>query len=109
MFDTLKRITELRTARGWSVYHLAKLTDIPQSTISTWYRRGLCPPIDKIERLCEAFGISLSQFFYEEDDGTTSDIDILHKYTLLSTEQQKIITDLFKVFIQNKEDRSHCD
>lgn len=100
MFDTLKRITELRTARGWSVYHLAKLTDIPQSTISTWYRRGLCPPIDKIERLCEAFGISLSQFFYLEDTDNNPDLLLLHDWTLLSSEQQKIIEELIQIFIK---------
>ena len=100
MFDTLKRITELRTARGWSVYHLAKLTDIPQSTISTWYRRGLCPPIDKIERLCEAFGISLSQFFYLEDTDNNPDLLFLHDWTLLSSEQQKIIKELIQIFIK---------
>ena len=100
MFDTLKRITELRTARGWSVYHLAKLTDIPQSMISTWYRRGLCPPIDKIERLCEAFGISLSQFFYLEDTDNNPDLLLLHDWTLLSSEQQKIIEELIQIFIK---------
>ena len=109
MFDTLGRITELREARGWSIYHLAKLSGIPQSTIATWYRKGLCPPIDKLEILCNTFGITLSEFFHIENYDNPSHIDLFHKWTLLSKDQQKIIEDLFKVFIQGKEDRVHCD
>ena len=53
-FDVLQRITDLRLARGLSVYRLAKLSGIPQSTIATWYQKKLSPPIDKIERVCDA-------------------------------------------------------
>ncbi len=63
MFDTLGRIKELREARGWSVYRLAKESGISQSTISTWYQKNLCPPVDKIEKICNALDISLCQFF----------------------------------------------
>ena len=102
MFDTLGRITELRRAKGWSVYHLAKLSGISQSTIATWYRKSLCPPIDKLEVLCNTFGITLSEFFHIENNDNPSHIDLFHKWTLLSTEQQKIITDLILVFTNNK-------
>ena len=46
MFDVLARIQELRESREWSVYKLAKLSGIPQSTIATWYQKNLYPPID---------------------------------------------------------------
>ena len=59
MFDVLARIQELRESREWSVYKLAKLSGIPQSTIATWYQKNLYPPIDKIEILCNTFQISL--------------------------------------------------
>ena len=63
MFDVLARIQELRESREWSVYKLAKLSGIPQSTIATWYQKNLYPPIDKIEILCNTFQISLHDFF----------------------------------------------
>ena len=53
MFNVLERLQELREARGLSVYRLAKLSGIPQSTIATWYQKNLYPPIDKLEMLLD--------------------------------------------------------
>ena len=73
MFDVLGRITELRNERGWSVYRLAKNTEIPQSSVATWYGKGIAPPMEAIEKMCTAFGITLSEFFEEkqQEDGET--------------------------------------
>lgn len=73
MFDTLKRIKELREERKWSVYRLALLSGIPQSTIATWYQKNLSPPIDKLEILCKTFEISLSEFFCEGSPRTLTE------------------------------------
>ena len=64
--DILNKITRLRMERGWSEYQLAET----QSTISSWYRRNMLPSIPSLERICEAYGITLSQFFLEKDDNT---------------------------------------
>ncbi len=71
-FDVLKRIDEERTARNWSEYTLAKNADLTQSTISTWYRKGLQPSVASLEKICTAFGISLSQFFSEKNTASTT-------------------------------------
>lgn len=104
MFDVLKRIKELREARGWSVYRLAKLSNIPQSTIATWYQKNLYPPIDKIEQLCDTFEISLADFFIVADIAETSHINekTFQNLALLSPEQRKIIMDLIEVFLNHK-------
>ncbi len=72
-FDVLKRIDEERTARNWSEYTLAKNADLTQSTISTWYRKGLQPSVASLEKICTAFGITLSQFFAEKNTTVHSD------------------------------------
>ena len=64
MFNVLERMEELRKARGLSVYKLAKLSGIPQSTIATWYQKNLYPPIDKLEILCNTFELSTVEFLY---------------------------------------------
>ena len=68
MIDVLERITEYRTQKGWSEYQLAEKSGLTQSTISSWYRRNLIPSIPSLNKICRAFGITLSQFFSEEHD-----------------------------------------
>ena len=45
MEDILARIIKLRQARGWSEYQLAVKSALPQSTISSWYRKDLVPSV----------------------------------------------------------------
>ena len=65
--DVLARITALRTGRNWSEYQLAERSGLTQSTISSWYRKNMMPSIPSLERICDAFDITLSQFFLEDD------------------------------------------
>lgn len=102
MFDVLKRINELREERGWSVYKLAKLTNIPQSTIATWYQKNLYPPVDKLEILCEVFGISLSEFFYTGSNYPLSaeQLAILQKWALLSDKEKNAVIHVIDTFLE---------
>lgn len=68
--DTLNRILELREERNWTEYKLAEKSGITQSTISTWYRKNIQPTVPSIQKICDAFGITLSQFFLENDEYT---------------------------------------
>lgn len=40
MTDILGIIKKQREARGWSEYQLAERSGLPQSTISSWYKKG---------------------------------------------------------------------
>ena len=99
-FDVLNRITELRQARGLSVYRLARLSGIPQSTIATWYQKNLYPPIDKIERVCRAMDVSLAEFFRTADDyyiGNPEDAILLEKWHSLPVHEKKALTEMLEV------------
>ena len=37
-------------------------------TGSSWYRKNMLPTIPSLERICDAFNITLSQFFLEDED-----------------------------------------
>lgn len=73
--DILDKITQLRQERGWSENQLAEKSGLTQSTISSWYRKNLLPTIPSLTYICNAFGISLSQFFLEEDGNTVQITD----------------------------------
>lgn len=70
MINVLERITELRKERHWTEYQLAEKSGLTQSTISSWYRKGMLPTIPSLAKICDAFGISLSQFFLDNSNQT---------------------------------------
>ena len=70
MNNILDKITKLREERHWTEYQLAEKSGLTQSTISSWYRKDMLPTIPSLMKICSAFGISMSQFFLEEDEMT---------------------------------------
>ena len=54
-----------RQERNWTEYQLAEKSGLPQSTISSWYRKNQIPSVQSLEKICSAFNITLSQFFTE--------------------------------------------
>ena len=94
MKDILTAITEYRVVRGWTEYQLAEKSGLPQSTISSWYRKNMVPTIPSLEKICTAFGITLSQLFAEDDSPvslTESQQKLLDCWSKLSEDQQAVI------------------
>ena len=94
MKDILTAITHLRLARGWTEYHLAEMADLPQSTISSWYRKNSTPSVASLEKICKAFGITLSQLFAEGNEAvvlTDSQRSLLERWSRLKPEQQEAL------------------
>ena len=89
--DVLARIIELRDARGWSEYQLAEKSGMAQSTISSWYRKRMLPTIPSLEKICDAFDITLAQFFIENPDEAVTlnekQMNLLNSCVKLSPEQ----------------------
>ncbi len=65
--DVIKRLNKLRAERKMSVYRLAELTGINQSTLANTFSRGIVPSLGNLELMCEALGVTLAQFFAEEE------------------------------------------
>lgn len=91
-------ITKLRTMRGWSEYKLSVESGIPQSTISSWYRKGACPSVASLEAICKAFGISIAQFYGEDNALTAEQKQLLEAYSCMTDEQRKALLQLLATF-----------
>ncbi len=94
MKDILATITAYRKERGWTEYQLAERSGLPQSTMSSWYRKNMMPTLPSLEKICTAFGITLSQLFAEGDalvSLTESQQKLLERWTRLSEEQQSVV------------------
>ena len=96
-FDILGRIEKERAARNWSEYALAENSGLTQSTISTY----LQPNVASIEKICSGFGITLSQFFQEEDPVylTNEQKEILDLWAKLSPTQREAVTKMLCAFL----------
>ena len=104
MFDVLEKITSLREERGWTTYRLSKLSGIPQSTISTWYRKNLMPPIDKLEIICQTFGITLAEFFndtYVLVSMTEEEKNMLSQWNLLTPAQRAAVINIIGLLLSS--------
>lgn len=104
-FNVLRKIEAEKEKRGWNDYQLAQNAEINQSIISTWKKRSIEPSLASIEMLCTAFGITLSEFF-SEDEGpvvlTSEQKETLDLWNGFLPEQRKAITDLLKAMSEKK-------
>lgn len=94
MKEILSTITEYREERGWTEYQLAEHAGLPQSTISSWYRKNMVPTIPSLKKICTAFRITLSQLFAEGDAPvslTESQRKLLRRWARLSDDQQSVV------------------
>lgn len=97
MVDILERITRQRLLRDWTEYELAQRSALPQSTISSWYRKNMLPSLSSLEKICHAFDMTMAQFLSENANLTeiTSEQEmLLKKWELLSPKQKAAFLDL---------------
>lgn len=95
MIDVLEKILKYRKERGWTEYELAKRSDLPQSTISSWYHKNMQPPLGSLDKIAHAFGFTLSQMLSEDDNiiATDGEKALLHEWNRLEPEQQRHLLD----------------
>lgn len=89
--DINKKINDLRFQRGWSMYELAQEMGITQSTLTSIMKRGNAPKIETLQRICDAFGITLAQFFMEDE-----------QLEILSGEEKRLVS-LFRKLPEEKQ------
>lgn len=95
--DILKRIEELKNARGWTDYKLALESGIAQSTLATMKQRKTPLKVDALQSICEAFGITLAQFFLENEEVeilSAQERRLVESYRKLPDKKQKALLSL---------------
>lgn len=67
--NTITRVYELLDDRELSLTKLAEMSGVAYSTIKMAESRNTQLSVDTIERICNALGITLSEFFAEPKAG----------------------------------------
>ena len=91
--DVLEKIDKLRKERGWSVNYLAMEAELTQSTLNNLYTRKTEPKISTLRSICKAFGITLADFFNDEE---TADDELIRRVKGLSGENKSALLQLLK-------------
>ncbi len=102
--NTVERLKQLLKERNWTEYRLAKEGGLSMSTLQNIYKRNTIPTIDTLERICTAFGITLSQFFAE---GETVDLSpelkrLFDGWVNLTLEQKQAVQTIINAFNHDK-------
>lgn len=86
-----KRILELCKQKGWTEYRLAKETNIPNSSINAMFKNNHVPSIYNLQKICNAFQITLSQFFnstlFQQDVTTSIYIELWNQLSIPDKEK----------------------
>lgn len=98
IMDVITRIKQLATERNWTEYRLVKETELAPSTIANIYHRDTIPSIPTLEIICTAFGITLSQFFSDDNMISLSaeQAELLEHWSTITPAQRNIILELLK-------------
>ena len=98
--DILDKIDNLRKQRGWSIYKLAEEATLTQSTVANMFARKSLPSINTLKLICEAFNMSLAEFFSE--DVVVEKTTISSKFQKLSERDKKIVNSLIDLMYNKK-------
>lgn len=92
--DILKRIKELQKERGWTNYQLAQEATMTQSTLTNMFARKTLPSVTTLIAICDAFELTLSEFFSENETTlilSNDETQLIQKYRQLSKKNKNII------------------
>lgn len=102
----LKKIEEINKSKEWSMYKLSKESGIAQSTLSSLFGRRANISLPKLGRICQAYGLKMSDFFSlleeEAEDGESPQndyeiIEIVQKTAILSENNRRLLRSIIRV------------
>lgn len=94
MFDTMKvakRIREARIGKNMTQMQLADAMRVSYQAVSNWERGNSMPDISKLEDLCSALDISVSELLGMEEKGTAAVEKVLQDEALTVEELTEIV------------------
>ncbi|MDE6398087.1 MAG: helix-turn-helix domain-containing protein [Clostridiales bacterium] len=95
--DIIQKLNAMRLERNLSVYRLAELSGLTQSTLANTFSRGTVPSVNNLQAICEAMGVTLAQFFAEEETAqvlTAQETTLIRNFRRLSPAMKKAFADM---------------
>ncbi len=104
----LIKIQNLMNERNWTIYKLAKESDIPYSSLNSLFLKNNQPTISTLEKICAGFHITMAEFFSDEPpyrtqsyQFTEDELRIIAMYQSLNPHDKRLFTAYIKGFTKN--------
>jgi len=103
--DVHEKLRKFLRDKGWSEYRLAKECGLSESTLANIFRRNAHPSIPTLEAICKGFGITLSQFFAENEMVELSPElkELFNGWATLTAAQKQAVLQMIKAFQKSTE------
>ena len=98
--NVIDKIYQLMNARNWTTYTLAEQAGLNQSTVASLFQRKRTPKIETLEKICKAFGITLSEFF-ADGEIDSDNLELVSAIGSLTPKRKELTKEIVKEF-QNK-------
>ena len=95
----VQRIDFLRAEQELTMYQLALRANMSENSLKFIYKKQSYPNINSLYKICEALGISMSDFFLFEHGGarfTKTELELLRNYEALTPEAKMLLLELSK-------------
>lgn len=101
----LTRINEYLQMKSWTLYRLARESDIPYSSLHSMFEKNTQPTIATLEKICSGLHINLSDFFSDKSNNsflvlTEEEENLLGLYRALSSNDKKMLLSISKRLAQ---------
>lgn len=79
----VNHVKELCEQRGWTLYRLAKNSNIAYSALNTMIKKNHIPTMNSLIKICQGFNITVPQFFQGMQPSTDEQSEILNLWNCL--------------------------
>lgn len=99
--EVLEKLRKLQQDNGWSDYKVAKQAGLAPGTVSNIYKRNTIPNICTLEAICKGFGLTLSEFFADNDciELTPEIKEFFNDWKKLSDDKKSFIMQMIKYLL----------
>ena len=90
-----ERLREMADERGWTMYRLAKESNVAWSTVRNMFERNTLPTIPTLEALCAGMQMTLEEFFAEHPGNPSREYKpLIDQLNALTPRDRQIVMDL---------------
>lgn len=102
--DYFRKIDKMRVARGWSFYRLSQESGLSQQTFTQWMNGKTIPTLPALQAVCDAFEISLAEFFAEDEIiVVTPEVkELFNDWQVLTKEEKASVMAIVKNYIKKR-------